>query len=62
MAYGTMGGDAQHTIQAALFTRSCGYRVPLAEALDRPALGRWATFGARPMPGLMVESRLLTKM
>ena len=38
MAYGTMGGDAQPQIQAALFTRHVLYRQPLDEALDRP---RW---------------------
>ena len=38
IAYGTMGGDAQPQIQAALFTRHVLYRQPLEEALDRP---RW---------------------
>ena len=38
MAYGTMGGDAQPQIQAALFTRHVVYGQPLEEALDRP---RW---------------------
>jgi gamma-glutamyltranspeptidase/glutathione hydrolase len=38
MAYGTMGGDAQPQIQAALFTRHVLYRQPLDVALDRP---RW---------------------
>ena len=38
MAYGTMGGDAQPQIQAALFTRHVLYRQPLDQALDRP---RW---------------------
>ncbi len=38
MAYGTMGGDAQPQIQAALFTRHVLYRQSLEEALDRP---RW---------------------
>jgi gamma-glutamyltranspeptidase/glutathione hydrolase len=38
MAYGTMGGDAQPQIQAALFTRHVQFRQPLEEALDRP---RW---------------------
>lgn len=38
MAYGTMGGDAQPQIQAALFTRHVSYRQPLDQALDRP---RW---------------------
>lgn len=38
VAYGTMGGDAQPQIQAALFTRHVLYRQPLEEALDRP---RW---------------------
>jgi gamma-glutamyltranspeptidase/glutathione hydrolase len=38
MAYGTMGGDAQPQIQAALFTRHVLFRQPLEEALDRP---RW---------------------
>jgi gamma-glutamyltranspeptidase len=57
MAYGAMGGDAQPQIQAALFSRHVQYRVPLAEALDRPRwlLGR--TWGA-PQASLMVEGRL----
>jgi gamma-glutamyltranspeptidase/glutathione hydrolase len=38
IAYGTMGGDAQPQIQAALFTRHVLYRQPLEHALDRP---RW---------------------
>ena len=38
IAYGTMGGDAQPQIQAALFTRHVVFRQPLDEALDRP---RW---------------------
>jgi oxamate amidohydrolase len=38
MAYGTMGGDAQPQIQAAVFTRHALFRQPLGEALDRP---RW---------------------
>jgi gamma-glutamyltranspeptidase/glutathione hydrolase len=38
MAYGTMGGDAQPQIQAALFSRHVLYRQPLEQALDRP---RW---------------------
>ncbi len=56
MAYGTMGGDAQPQIQAALFTRHVDYRVPLAQALERP---RWAlgqTWGS-PHASLLVESR-----
>jgi gamma-glutamyltranspeptidase/glutathione hydrolase len=57
MAYGTMGGDAQPQIQAALFTRHVGFREPLEQALDRP---RWAlgqTWGL-PHASLLVESRL----
>jgi oxamate amidohydrolase len=38
IAYGTMGGDAQPQIQAALLTRHVRYRQSLEEALDRP---RW---------------------
>jgi gamma-glutamyltranspeptidase/glutathione hydrolase len=38
MAYGTMGGDGQPQTQAAVFTRHVLYRVPLADAIDRP---RW---------------------
>jgi gamma-glutamyltranspeptidase/glutathione hydrolase len=38
LAYGTMGGDGQPQTQAAMFTRHVLYRVPLAEAIDRP---RW---------------------
>ena len=56
MAYGTMGGDAQPQIQAALFTRHVAFRVPLAQAMERP---RWAlgqTWGS-PHASLLVESR-----
>jgi gamma-glutamyltranspeptidase/glutathione hydrolase len=57
IAYGTMGGDAQPQIQAALFTRHVLYRQPLYEALDHP---RWLvgrTWGS-PHSSLMVESRI----
>jgi gamma-glutamyltranspeptidase/glutathione hydrolase len=57
MAYGTMGGDAQPQIQAALFTRHVDFREPLDEALDAP---RWAlgqNWGS-PHASLLVESRL----
>jgi gamma-glutamyltranspeptidase/glutathione hydrolase len=56
MGYGTMGGDAQPQIQAALFTRHVLFRQPLAEALDRP---RWLigrTWGS-PHGNLLVEGR-----
>jgi gamma-glutamyltranspeptidase len=56
MAYGTMGGDAQPQIQAALFTRHMTYREPLADALDRPRwlLGRaWGS----PHANLLMERR-----
>src|SRR5712671_3676661 len=56
MAYGTMGGDAQPQVQAALFTRHVGYRVPLAEALERPRCVLGQTWGS-PHASLMVESR-----
>ena len=56
MAYGTMGGDAQPQIQAALFTRHIGYRAPLDVALDRPRCVLGQTWGA-PQAGLTVESR-----
>jgi oxamate amidohydrolase len=46
MAYGTMGGDAQPQIQAALFTRHVLYRQPLAAALDRPRWFIGRTWGA----------------
>jgi len=57
MAYGTMGGDAQPQIQAALFTRHVGFRELLDEALDAP---RWAlgqNWGS-PHASLLVEPRL----
>ena len=38
MAYGTMGGDAQPQIQAAIFTRHVLFRKPLDVVLDHP---RW---------------------
>jgi oxamate amidohydrolase len=46
MAYGCMGGDGQPQTQAALFTRHVMFRVPLADAIERPrwVLGR--TWGA----------------
>jgi gamma-glutamyltranspeptidase/glutathione hydrolase len=56
MAYGTMGGDAQPQIQAALFTRHIGYGVPLPEALDRPRCVLGQTWGA-PHASLLVEAR-----
>ena len=46
LAYGTMGGEGQPQTQAAFFTRHVLYKVPLAEAIDRPRwiLGRtWGT-------------------
>jgi gamma-glutamyltranspeptidase len=57
MAYGTMGGDAQPQIQAALFTRHVRFRQPLAEALDRPRCVLGQTWGS-PHASLLVESRL----
>jgi gamma-glutamyltranspeptidase/glutathione hydrolase len=56
MAYGTMGGDAQPQVQAALFTRHIGYRVPLAQALERPRCVLGQTWGS-PHASLLVESR-----
>jgi gamma-glutamyltranspeptidase/glutathione hydrolase len=56
MAFGTMGGDAQPQIQAALFTRHVGYRVPLAQALERPRWVLGQTWGS-PHASLLVESR-----
>jgi gamma-glutamyltranspeptidase/glutathione hydrolase len=38
IGYGTMGGDGQPQTQAMLFTRHVHFRVPLADAIDRP---RW---------------------
>ena len=38
MAYGTMGGEGQPQTQAMVFSRHVLYRMPLADALDRP---RW---------------------
>jgi oxamate amidohydrolase len=56
MAYGTMGGDAQPQIQAALFTRHVGYQVPLAQALERPRCVLGQTWGS-PHASVLVESR-----
>ncbi|HEV3373341.1 MAG TPA: gamma-glutamyltransferase [Xanthobacteraceae bacterium] len=56
MAYGTMGGDAQPQIQAALFTRHVGYGVPLAQALEQPRCVLGQTWGS-PHANLQVESR-----
>jgi gamma-glutamyltranspeptidase/glutathione hydrolase len=57
MAYGTMGGDAQPQIQAALFTRHVLYRQRLDEAIGR---ARWyvgRTWGLT-QSNLVVESRI----
>jgi gamma-glutamyltranspeptidase/glutathione hydrolase len=56
MAYGTMGGDAQPQIQAALFTRHVLYGQSLDVALDRPRFLAGRTWGS-PQSGLFVESR-----
>jgi gamma-glutamyltranspeptidase len=56
MAYGTMGGDAQPQIQAALFTRHVDYGVPLTPALDRPRCVLGQTWGS-PHASLVAESR-----
>jgi gamma-glutamyltranspeptidase/glutathione hydrolase len=56
MSYGTMGGEGQPQTQAAVFTRYADYKVPLAEAIDRPRwiLGR--TWGSN-ITNLRLESR-----
>jgi len=61
MAYGTMGGDGQPQTQAALFTRHVLYRVPLAEAVERPRwlLGR--TWGSA-VTNLRMESRFAEEL
>jgi gamma-glutamyltranspeptidase/glutathione hydrolase len=56
MAYGTMGGDAQPQIQAAVFTRHVLFREPLGEALDRPRCIIGRTWGSQH-GSLMMESR-----
>jgi len=56
MAYGCMGGDGQPQTQSAVFTRHVEFKIPLAEAIDRPrwVLGR--TWGA-PKTALRLEPR-----
>jgi gamma-glutamyltranspeptidase/glutathione hydrolase len=56
MAYGTMGGDAQPQIQAALFTRHVLYGQPLDQALDRPRWFVGRTWGSAH-GNVLVESR-----
>ena len=51
MAYGTMGGDAQPQIQAALFTRHVLFRQPLERGARPAALVR------RPHLGLGARQR-----
>jgi len=57
MAYGTMGGDAQTQIQAALFTRHVLHREPLAEAIARPRWYVGRTWG-KAIGNLVIEARL----
>src|SRR6185295_13509059 len=54
MAYGTMGGDAQPQIQAAVFTRHVLFRQPLDVALERPRFLVGRTWGS-PQGNVMVE-------
>ena len=56
MGYGCMGGDGQPQTQSAVFTRHVEFKMPLAEAIDRPRwlLGR--TWGA-PKTALRLEPR-----
>ncbi|MFZ0424251.1 MAG: gamma-glutamyltransferase [Xanthobacteraceae bacterium] len=56
MGYGCMGGDGQPQTQSAVFTRHVEFKVPLADAIDRPrwVLGR--TWGA-PKTALRLEQR-----
>jgi gamma-glutamyltranspeptidase len=56
MAYGTMGGDAQPQIQAALFTRYGLFGQPLAQAIDQPRALLGQTWGS-PHANLLMESR-----
>jgi oxamate amidohydrolase len=57
MAYGSMGGDAQPQVQAAVFTRHVLYRIPLERALDRPRWRIGRTWGSAH-GSLVVEPRL----
>ncbi len=56
MAYGTMGGDAQPQIQAALFTRHIAFRQPLDQVLDRPRWFVGRTWGSAHS-SVMLEGR-----
>jgi gamma-glutamyltranspeptidase/glutathione hydrolase len=56
MAYGTMGGDAQAQINAAVFTRYVNYRAPLEEAIARPRWFIGRTWGAAH-GNLVIESQ-----
>jgi gamma-glutamyltranspeptidase len=65
MAYGTMGGDAQPQIQAAIFTRHALFRVPLDQALDRPRwlIGRtWGSTHGRLLLEDRFDERLIEQL
>ena len=56
LSFGTMGGEGQPQTLATLYTRHVTYKVPLAEAIDRPRwlLGRtWGT----EITNVRIESR-----
>jgi oxamate amidohydrolase len=57
MAYGTMGGDAQTQIQAAVFTRHVLHRQPLEQAIARPRWYVGRTWG-KAIGNLVIEARL----
>jgi gamma-glutamyltranspeptidase/glutathione hydrolase len=57
MAYGSMGGDAQPQVQAAMFSRHVLHRQPLNEAVERPRWYVGKTWG-KPIGSLVVEARL----
>jgi gamma-glutamyltranspeptidase len=56
LVYGTMGGEGQPQTQAAFFTRYVDYKVPLAEAIDRPRWILGKTWGTN-ITNLRLESR-----
>ncbi len=56
LSFGTMGGEGQPQTNATVYTRHIDYKVPLAEAVDRPRFILGRTWGTETT-NVRVESR-----
>jgi gamma-glutamyltranspeptidase/glutathione hydrolase len=55
-SFGTMGGEGQPQTNATVYTRHINYKMPIAEAIDRPRFILGRTWGSE-LTNVRVESR-----